>query len=630
MKNKLLLCALLLLFPILSNVMFSQEDDSDDEYTEATHAPSLYESVKNDKGLTGLIRIADKKMVIPFKYNDITLDGTPAIVPLAYVNIYDSLNNEGIYSLADKKVIIPCKYAEIEKEYQDFYPNDGKELYEFCGFEGKSGKDENAITDFYSPGGKKLMSTKYKIYLADFDSKKKLYMGFFLTPQESTISCPYIGYFLYNAKSGTLIQNREYRTLDLGGTNQLIVSNQENKYGIVDIPSGKFIIGMQYDTLYYGIYGTEYIARKGNNTLLFDDNGKISIQPGTYDAMESFHNATYDKENTWALSVSKNGKWGCVDTRNKILIPIIYDAPVEYSDTMWVSKGHKWGAISSKGIEVAPFAYDSILFGKYDNYDIWDTIYFDYYSVQQNGKWGCVRPSGQNILPVEYDRQVKYYDTMWVSKNGKWGCIDKDLKVLVDFKFDTAVYSNFSYGTKGISCTKSKKEIQLTFKGEEIHVKTLLEAVNTKDRTAFMSQIGAANSREKGVALYYAIYNNNMEMFTLLLKNDPELNFVYDSKPPIYHVALLARGYDRDQSSLKMLTSLLNAGADPNQRGFSGDTPLMAYLSSNYGPKIEFVRALLRAGAKVNLKNDYGDDVYDKLSSSSASDDIKDLLKQSE
>jgi ankyrin repeat protein len=56
----------------------------------------------------------------------------------------------------------------------------------------------------------------------------------------------------------------------------------------------------------------------------------------------------------------------------------------------------------------------------------------------------------------------------------------------------------------------------------------------------------------------------------------------------------------------------------------------MAYLSSNYGPKIEFVRALLRAGAKVNLKNDYGDDVYDKLSSSSASDDIKDLLKQSE
>ena len=145
-----------------------------------------------------------------------------------------------------------------------------------------------------------------------------------------------------------------------------------------------------------------------------------------------------------------------------------------------------------------------------------------------------------------------------------------------------------------------------------------------------MSQIGSADSREKGVALYYAIYHNNMEMFDLLLSNNPDLSFVYDSKPPLYHVALLARGFDRAQSSLKMLTALVNAGADPNQRGFSGDTPLMAYLSSNYDPKTEFVRALLSAGAKVNLKNDYGDDVYDKLSSSSASDDIKDLLKQSE
>ncbi len=268
MKNKFLLCTLFLLFPVLSNVMFAQEDDPDDEYTEETHAPSLYESVKNDNGLTGLMRIADKKMLIPFKYKDITLDGTPAIVPLAYVNVYDSLNNEGIYSLHDKKVIIPCKYAEIEKEYQDFYPNDGKELYEFCGFQARLSKDENAITDFYSPGGKKLLSTKYKIYLTNYDSKKNLYLGFFLTPQESNISTPYVGYFLFNAKLGTVLQNHAYHKMDIAGTNQLIVSAEENKYGVVDVASGKCIIGLQYDTLYTGIYGTEYIARTAQNVTL--------------------------------------------------------------------------------------------------------------------------------------------------------------------------------------------------------------------------------------------------------------------------------------------------------------------------------------------------------------------------
>jgi hypothetical protein len=615
MNNKLLLCVILLFFPLWNIALLAQDEDED----ESPIIEIPYQTVTNDHGLVGLMRTADKKMVIPFQHNKITLDGTPASIPLAYVNMFDSLNNEGIYSLKDKKLIIPCKYSRIEKEYRDFYPNDEKSRYEFCGFQAIYSDGGSTATDFYASNGKKIISTTAGFDLTPFDTQKNLYLGIFQQ-----------GYFLFNAKLGTLIQKHDYPSLELiPSNNMFIVTNQGNKYGLVNAVTGNYVISAQYDSLYdVGYIGL--IARKGNTFCVVHDDGKMFIPPGMYDAIYGFNCAHRETGNICCLTVLKNGKWGCVDDRNKPLIPFLYDAPFDFSNIMWVSKNHQWGAISCKGTEVAPFVYDSILFSTYDNYDKWDSIFFDYYSVRQNGKWGCVHVDGKNILPVEYDRAVEYYDTMWVSKGGKWGCIDKEFNQLVDFKFDTSVYGDFKFSAGGISCTKSKKPIQLSSKGEEIHVKTLLEAVNTNDKETFLSQIGTAGSREKGVALFYAIYNNNMEMFRLLMKNKPDVNFVYDSKPPIYHVALLAKGYGRAKTSFEMLSSLIAAGADPNQRGFSGDTPLMAYVSSNYSPRVDFVKALLRAGAKVSVKNDYGDDVYDKLTSSSTSDEIKDLLKQNE
>ncbi|MCL1874793.1 MAG: ankyrin repeat domain-containing protein [Synergistaceae bacterium] len=75
------------------------------------------------------------------------------------------------------------------------------------------------------------------------------------------------------------------------------------------------------------------------------------------------------------------------------------------------------------------------------------------------------------------------------------------------------------------------------------------------------------------------------------------VNAVYDGVTPLISAAMA-------NDNPKVITALVNAGADVNLRGKYRETPLIYAAMLNFNPEV--TRALVEAGADVNAKNDEG------------------------
>jgi len=620
MKIYLLLIITLLL---TSSSIFAQfDDEEDDEYYEYDETPAIYSVVKNAQGMCGLIRIADKKLVIPYIFKKIEINTEIDTRNYAYVYVdhadYDPAkpNNSGIYSIKDNRVIVPCKYVRVYIENPDFYPNDDKYLPKFCGFEAfevVEGGDN--IFHHYSRQGKLMISTKYETEL----SPKGKYLtdtiiGYLRDKEEKQI-----GYYIFNAKTGIVYQQKTFKSIEYSSSDKfMIVQNNDGKYGVINCMTGVFLIQPNYENINEA--GMCYVGKKGKQWSVINSGGKVIIPPGSYDSIGAFNCCTNLKIRTCAFAVLKNGKWGAVTEQNKVVLPFEYDQAFEYGDSIWISKNNKWGMVTHAGSEVIPFQYDSLS----KEYNVTDDFY--YYSVRKEKLWGCINTNGQALLPIEYDTRVVYADTMWVIKNGKTGCVDKNLKQIIDFKFDPAVFSNFSFAKDGIACTKSGKAIMLDKKGNEIVVKTLAEAIATNDEKAFRVAINSVSEKEKAWALKSIIADNNLKLFRIIISTKPKVNdyFNYTYSVPIGQVAELARGGDRESTFKEMIGSLILCGSQLDYPELIQGSPVRSYLMSNYSPNIDLLEYLLKAGCRVDKS------MYSKLPSTSNSKEIKEMLKQYE
>lgn len=99
--------------------------------------------------------------------------------------------------------------------------------------------------------------------------------------------------------------------------------------------------------------------------------------------------------------------------------------------------------------------------------------------------------------------------------------------------------------------------------------------------------------------LYYQVAKQQTDGVRLLLENGANPNFVGGQDPP---VLLQALRHPQDTAE-KIAADLLARGADPNVTNQSRQTPLM--LSAKNGHE-RLVRALLAAGAKVEMKDQRG------------------------
>lgn len=158
-------------------------------------------------------------------------------------------------------------------------------------------------------------------------------------------------------------------------------------------PVTKFI----YDDIFYYGEGMYVVGREGKmGYLTLQGKEKIKCQ---YDYANSFR---YGR-----AAVCRNGKYGIINTKNKVVLPIEYDnngqRPLAYC--------------FSEGLAM----------------------------VEKNGKYGFCNLDGKIVIPIQYD--LGFYFTEGIApmkKNGHWGYIDHEGKVKIPFIFDACSY--FQYG----------------------------------------------------------------------------------------------------------------------------------------------------------------------------------------
>ncbi len=141
--------------------------------------------------------------------------------------------------------------------------------------------------------------------------------------------------------------------------------------------------------------------------------------------------------------VSKNGKYGYVNEKNKIIIPCEYDFLLEFnSGFAYVEKDNKSGYMDKK---------NKMLKLK-KNYDSLEPFYNGIAIVEKNGKKGCIDTTGREIIPCEYDF-ITYLlndrDLILIEKNDKCGYADKTGRIVIPFEYD-----DLDYFREGLAAAK--------------------------------------------------------------------------------------------------------------------------------------------------------------------------------
>ncbi|WP_267403824.1 MULTISPECIES: WG repeat-containing protein [unclassified Chryseobacterium] len=167
-----------------------------------------------------------------------------------------------------------------------------------------------------------------------------------------------------------------------------------NKWGFINKDS-LVMIPFEYDFLNPFTNGLAYA--ENNNQKYFITKQNLRLK-GDYDEIRIFSEGL--------AAIKKNGKWGFIDNRGDIVIPIQYEHANYFS---------------SNGL----------------------------CAVGKNGKSGFINRKGAEIIPIVYDKvsQEEKDDNVIVNKNGKWAVFDNEGKQLTDFiytSFKRAYITDFS------------------------------------------------------------------------------------------------------------------------------------------------------------------------------------------
>ncbi len=177
---------------------------------------------------------------------------------------------------------------------------------------------------------------------------------------------------------------------------------------------------------------------------------KVIIKP-VYDLAYEFEENLYTCVNIGADYINnKGGKWGAIDTRGKIIIPVMYDK-IKYLGygLFAVNKGEifsnmdaswegKYAIFNAAGKALTPFIYTGSLFGidfvnGFATLEIRD-------AKTKTEKYGLLDSTGKVALPVRYDDINLYSEEglIMAALAGKYGFYDKKLKPVIPLKLEGA------------------------------------------------------------------------------------------------------------------------------------------------------------------------------------------------
>lgn len=246
--------------------------------------------------------------------------------------------------------------------------------------------------------------------------------------------------------------------------NQYAVTTYQKKRGVIGA-TGEVILPNIFDDLIYWETADQFLVQKNSTWTRYDNKGKKL--EGSYTAI----GAAYDSP--LYLAVGKEGKWGLIDRKGKVIVPIEYDGVGSFPNG-WikVSEGYnKWrlldenlkpineniyrniyhlklancfsvskdkgddsqiGLLNDKGEEIVPIAYkmtlttangDIVILEKAPNsVHIYDN---------KNNKWLAKEAAGiQEVLVFSPEDNF-----FWIKQQGEWSLVDANLKPILEQKY---------------------------------------------------------------------------------------------------------------------------------------------------------------------------------------------------
>jgi hypothetical protein len=209
----------------------------------------------------------------------------------------------------------------------------------------------------------------------------------------------------------------------------------------------------------------ERMTNKGEECFYYADRFGRKMLPVSKNAPDGYKVA---KPFSCGLAriMDKDGKWKYIDTEGRVVIDASeYDMCWSFEETTlpsgggltglaYVNKGYnmkiaggltneesngKYGLINTKGEVVLPVEYDAIY-----GFNTTDAPLDRIWWIKKNGLYGAINEKAQLIIPLQYtDVELFSYGKALVKTTDKWGIIDIKGKTIVPFKFsDTKPYSN--------------------------------------------------------------------------------------------------------------------------------------------------------------------------------------------
>ena len=220
-----------------------------------------------------------------------------------------------------------------------------------------------------------------------------------------------------------------------------------DKWGVID-SSGNIIINPEYDEyiiipdntkpIFVCTVNVDYDKNTYDTKVINDKNEELFTD---YDLVEAIEN--YDSSNNlWyapsILKVSKDGKYGLIDTSGSVLVQCEYDSITALKgvdNSLLTEKDGKYGIIDNVGTVIIENNYSKI-----------ETIsdrYEDGYIVEnENGKMGVINFTKTVAVEAKYDDIKNVYGNgkYYIVKEGNdWEIIDTDAKKYLSGKYDDII-----------------------------------------------------------------------------------------------------------------------------------------------------------------------------------------------
>ncbi|MBQ2573718.1 MAG: WG repeat-containing protein, partial [Bacteroidales bacterium] len=208
----------------------------------------------------------------------------------------------------------------------------------------------------------------------------------------------------------------------LAGPDAVVVEKDE-KYGIVGL-DGHIILPLQYDYI-YKTYGSKLLMLWLDNKACFADcNGNIVIPDEGYD-FESLGNEDAPTFMNGMLLVSRNDKYGIIDTTGRVVVPLKFNGPV-YFDTklsLLLATTYDYDTYDS---HYAIMNLDGDTLMQPDDY--WHKISDGIMAIKKGGAWSFYDMNKRKALKGKYDDIMMRGKLISVQNKGHWYLVDESGK----------------------------------------------------------------------------------------------------------------------------------------------------------------------------------------------------------